>query len=105
MSASNDPVWRESGVETMKNPSPSPLPGTGRSGVDERSKLLVGLGVIIGVSFVTLAMLRVFGLICPFSVPSSAMAPTVSPGDHVLMEGFTFLVRKPCRGDVAVFKT
>jgi signal peptidase I len=33
------------------------------------------------------------------------MAPTVSPGDHVLMEGLTFLARKPRRGDVAVFKT
>jgi signal peptidase I len=33
------------------------------------------------------------------------MTPTVSPGDHVLMEGLTFLARKPRRGDVAVFKT
>jgi signal peptidase I len=33
------------------------------------------------------------------------MAPTVSPGDHVMMEGLTFLARKPRRGDVAVFKT
>ncbi len=33
------------------------------------------------------------------------MAPTITSGDHVIMEGFTFLARKPRRGDVAVFKS
>jgi len=33
------------------------------------------------------------------------MAPTIDRGDHVLMEGLTFLARKPRRGDIAVFKT
>jgi signal peptidase I len=67
--------------------------------------MLVGLAVIVGVFLGMLVVFRVLGLICPFSVPTSAMAPTVSPGDHVLMEGFTFLARKPRRGDLAVFKT
>ena len=33
------------------------------------------------------------------------MTPSVSPGDHVMMERLTFLARKPCRGDVVVFRT
>jgi signal peptidase I len=45
------------------------------------------------------------GLVRPFSVPTGAMTPAVSAGDHVMMEGFSFLTRKPRRGDIIVFKT
>jgi signal peptidase I len=54
---------------------------------------------------VVLALLRPLGLIRPFAVPTGAMAPAVSAGDRVMMEGFSFLVRKPHRGDIVVFKT
>jgi len=47
---------------------------------------------------------RLFGLIRLFSVPTTAMAPAALPGDHVMMEGFTFLAHKPRRGDIVVFK-
>jgi signal peptidase I len=33
------------------------------------------------------------------------MVPTVSPGDHIIVEGFTFLKRKPRRGDIVVFRS
>jgi signal peptidase I len=33
------------------------------------------------------------------------MSPAISPGDHVLMEKFTLLSRKPRRGDIIVFTT
>ena len=33
------------------------------------------------------------------------MMPAVSPGDHVVTEGVTFLIRKPQRGDIIVFKS
>ena len=32
------------------------------------------------------------------------MSPAISAGDHVMMEGLSFLVRKPRRGDIVVFK-
>jgi signal peptidase I len=67
--------------------------------------MLVGLAVAVMVFLSALVVLRVFGLIRPFKVPTGAMAPTISPGDHVMMEGFSFLSRKPRRGDVVVFKT
>src|SRR5713226_2656860 len=89
----------------MSNTAPPLLPGTKRSALDRRRKVLVGFAVVVGVFWGALAVLRVVGLIRPFSVPTSGMTPTVSPGDHVLMEGLTFLARKPRRGDVAVFKT
>jgi len=60
------------------------------------------LAVLIGG---TLFALWLGGLIRPFNVPTGAMAPAISPGDSVMMEGITYLVRKPHRGDVAVFKT
>jgi signal peptidase I len=50
-------------------------------------------------------LLRPLGLIRPFSVPTGAMTPAISAGDHVMMEGFSFLARKPRRGDIVVFKT
>lgn len=31
------------------------------------------------------------------------MAPAVSGGDHIIMEGITFLARSPRRGDIVVF--
>ncbi len=33
------------------------------------------------------------------------MTPAVAVGDHVMMEGMTFLARKPRLGDIVVFKT
>lgn len=33
------------------------------------------------------------------------MTPTISRGDQFIMEGFTFLLRRPRRGDVIVLKT
>jgi signal peptidase I len=45
------------------------------------------------------------GLIRPFYVPTGAMSPAVSAGDRVMVEGFTFLVRKARRGDIIVFNT
>jgi signal peptidase I len=33
------------------------------------------------------------------------MSPTVTKGDHVLMENIAFHLRKPVRGDVVAFKT
>ena len=69
------------------------------------SKLVIGLALTPAFFVGTLILLRVCGLLRPFSLPTSAMAPTISQGDHILMEGFTFLSRQPCRGDIVVFKT
>jgi len=33
------------------------------------------------------------------------MTPALSPGDHFMMENFTFLIRKPYRSDIIVFQT
>ena len=55
--------------------------------------------------FGAVVVLRVCGLVRPFSVPTGAMTPAVSAGDHVMMEGVTFLSRQPRRGDIVVFKT
>lgn len=89
----------------MNAATPPPLSRPQRTPLDRRSKLLIGLALIPAVFVGALILLRILGLVRPFSVPTGAMTPAVSAGDHVMMEGMTFVARKPRRGDVVVFKT
>jgi signal peptidase I len=82
-----------------------PLPKSRQPTMSRRSKLLVGLALIPVFCFGVLVVLRISGLVRPFSVPTGAMTPAVVPGDHLMMEGVTFLFRQPRRGDIVVFKT
>src|SRR5262245_6991324 len=84
----------------MSNPVSPSLPGTKRA-----RKVLIGLAVTVGALLGVPVVLQVVGLIRAFSVPNSAMAPAILPGDYLMRERFTFLVRKPRRGDIVVFKT
>jgi len=45
------------------------------------------------------------GLLRPFRMSTRPMAPTIQPGDVVLMDGFSFRCRKPRRGEIVVFDT
>jgi signal peptidase I len=67
--------------------------------------MLIALAIAAGIFVSALLGLRLAGFIRPFSVPTGAMSPAISPGDHVLMEGLTFLTRLPRRGDILVFRT
>src|SRR5213075_1119680 len=67
------------------------------------SRLIVCLGIPGGICVILFSILRVTGLLRPFSIPSDAMLPAVSKGDHVMMEGISFLARNPRRGDIVVF--
>jgi signal peptidase I len=40
----------------------------------------------------------------PFAIPSESMAPTLRPGDHVLVEKLSYRFGPPRRGDLVVFK-
>ncbi len=73
--------------------------------MSRRSKLLIALALVPACFIAALIVLRICGLLRPFSVPTGAMAPAVSGGDHVMMEGMTFLARNPRRGDVVVLRT
>ena len=86
----------------MTPTTPPPLPVASPPKRNLRRRFLISLVVTLGVA---LALLRPLGLIRLFSTPTGAMTPAVSAGDHVMMEGFSFLVRKPRRGDIVVFKT
>jgi signal peptidase I len=69
------------------------------------SKVLLGLAAIPALLVAALFVLRVCGLVRPFSVPTGGMTPAISPGDHIMMEGISYLTRRPRRGDIVVFKT
>jgi len=73
--------------------------------MDGNTKLLFGISLFPAACIAALILLRVCGLVRPFYVPTGGMSPAVSPGDHVFMEGISFLFRKPRRGDIVVFKT
>jgi signal peptidase I len=73
--------------------------------MSRRVKMLIALALVPAFCFSAFVVLRVCGLIRPFSVSTGAMTPAVSAGDHIMMEGTTFLSRQPRRGDVVVFKT
>jgi len=73
--------------------------------LSRRNKVIIGLAMLPACFVGALILLRLCNLIRPFSVPTGAMIPAVSPGDHILMEGFTFLFGKPHRGDIVVFRT
>jgi signal peptidase I len=40
----------------------------------------------------------------PFAIPSESMAPTLRPGDHVLVDKVSYRLRAPRRGELAVFR-
>jgi signal peptidase I len=40
-----------------------------------------------------------------YTVPTNSMAPTIKDGETVTMEGVTFFMRSPRRGDIIVFRT
>jgi signal peptidase I len=84
---------------------PPPLPKPARAPMSRRSKVLVGVAIVPACFLCAFIVLRVCGLVRPFFVPTGAMTPAVSAGDHVMMEGMTFLARHPRRGDIVVFRT
>jgi signal peptidase I len=73
--------------------------------LSRRIKVIIGLTTLPAWLLGALILLRLCNLIRPFSIPTGAMTPAVSPGDDILVEGFTYLFGKPHRGDIVVFRT
>ncbi len=69
-----------------------------------RSKGLIAAGAVPGLFMAALVILRILGLIRPFQILTDPMSPTLSPGDHVMMDGISYLLRKPRRGDIIGFR-
>jgi signal peptidase I len=58
-----------------------------------------------GVAVVLAIGLRLAGLLIPFLTPTSAMSPTIRKGDCVVMEGISYKLQPPTRGDLLIFRT
>ena len=84
---------------------PTPVPPIQRDLNRRRNRLVIAACLIPTVFVCALIVLRTCELLWPFSVPTKGMNPAIAPGDHVMMEGLTFLARNPRRGDVVVFRT
>lgn len=67
------------------------------------SCLVILLFLFLG-TLVLLMTIRGLGYVEPLYVPQADMAPTVSQGDHVLVEQFTYKSHPPQRGDVVEFR-
>jgi signal peptidase I len=85
---------------------PPPLPQSQGASWRLRDRFALGIpGLVIAAALLAVVLLRVLGLLRPFTVPTAPMAPAIAAGDRVLMEGITFLGREPRRGDIVVFRT
>jgi signal peptidase I len=73
---------------------------TDRSPALTRGRALTGLLVL---AFLALVLLRLF-VLEPFRIPSDSMAPTLRPGDQVLVDKRAYRDADPRRGDLAVFR-
>ena len=63
-----------------------------------RSRLLT-VAAVLAVLVVAVRLLAAE----PFEIPSDSMAPTLRPGDHVLVDKLAYKGGEPARGDLAVF--
>jgi signal peptidase I len=87
----------------MQPETPPPLQKPSPASMHWGTKLVIGLALIPALLIGALSVLRFCGFVHPYSVPTGAMAPAVSAGDHIMTERFTYLFREPRRGDVAAF--
>lgn len=67
--------------------------------------LLLTMALVMGLCGMSIVGLRWMGLIEPFSIPTAAMTPTINRGDQIYAERLTYLLHRPQRGDVVVFRT
>src|SRR6267378_2041171 len=84
----------------------TPTPSLEKRWISQRRGRIL-LAIALGVTLLGLLLvsMRAAGLVRPFKLPTSAMAPTINAGDHVMMENVAFHFRNPRRGDIVVFKT
>src|SRR6266481_5248584 len=82
-----------------------PLMSPSNAPVNRLTRVIIALSMLAAFFMGTLVFLRLCNLVHPFSIPTGGMTPAVSPGDHILMEGFTFVFGKPHRGDIVIFET
>jgi signal peptidase I len=60
------------------------------------------LALLVGLVVLTVTALRLL-VAEPFGIPTASMAPTLSPGDHVLVDKLAYRGSEPGVGDLAVF--
>ncbi|HEV2330832.1 MAG TPA: signal peptidase I [Verrucomicrobiae bacterium] len=94
-------------IDHYRNMQPvtPPLPQSTRRSSSWRIRCLIALALVPAIIFGSVTSLRLLGLFRPFYIPVGSMAPALSKRDHVAMEGITFLLRYPRRGDVVVFNS
>jgi signal peptidase I len=79
------------------------LPPQSPSHRRRRRRLLLQWALVLAVALAVAVFLRL-SVIEPFSVPSSAMMPTLSAGDRILVLKTGLLVGPITRGDIVVFR-
>ena len=73
-----------------------------RAARNRTKRIIVVIVVTVAALLVARAIVKRFWLDC-YYIPSGAMAPTLQPGDHVLVNKVTYRRQRPKRGDLVVF--
>lgn len=86
------------------------MPTSNKTSRTERGRHFFGIvlpavAVAVGAVVALAITLRVTGLLVPYQIPTGAMHPAIRIGDCVAVEGFTYLLGSPRRGDMIVFRT
>jgi signal peptidase I len=92
-------------MQQPDKPPPFPSPRPPQTTMGLRTRLVVRSALVLAFFVGVFIVLRVCGLVRAFFVPTGAMTPAVSAGDHIMMENFSYLTRQPRRGDIILFKT
>ena len=82
-----------------------PLLATGALIPNQRRSVLEKCGLFAAIMVASLFLVIGTGLVRLAGMPTESMRPAVSSGDRIVTEGFSYLLHKPKRGEVVVFKS
>lgn len=86
----------------MASNTPPPTTAAPSTVGKRRRRLLFS---VLGAFGLGLALLRPLGFVRVFNEVAGSMAPAILPGDQVVMEGISYRLRDPRRGEVVVMRT
>jgi len=90
------------GADGVTPPATPPPSRTAASRRRRRGRFLIETAVILLVALLVAVLLRAF-VLQTYYVPSPSMAPTIEPGDRIVVDKLSYHIHSVNRGDIVVF--